>query len=85
MEEVVISSKTDLAKYEKKGFVFSHLVQTPCENRRFSVEAGWKVKVTNDISNFVWDVDYQYYVERTWKLIDFADEESDEISEVNLD
>lgn len=74
MEEVVISSKTDITKYEKKGFVLSHEVETPCEDRRFGIESGWKVKVTNDIKTFDWDIDYQYYIERTWRLIDFADD-----------
>jgi hypothetical protein len=75
MDEVIISSKTDLAKYEKKGYTFSHTVNTPCEDRRFFIEAGWKCKVVNDINDFVWDVDYQYYVDRAWKLINFAEEE----------
>lgn len=74
MDEVIISSKTDISKYEKKGYVLSHEVETPCEDRRFSIESGWKVKVTNDIKDFRWDIDYQYYIERTWKLIDFADD-----------
>lgn len=77
MEEVIISSKTDIAKYEKKGFIFSHEVETPCEDRRFVIESGWKVKVTNDIKDFDWDIDYQYYIEKTWKLIEFADEDGD--------
>lgn len=76
MDEVVISSKTDIAKYQKKGYTFSHTIETPCEDRRFAVEAGWKCKVCNDINDFSWDIDYQYYIERTWKLIDFADEDS---------
>jgi hypothetical protein len=78
MDEVVISSKTDIAKYEKKGYTFSHTVNTPCEDRRFFIEAGWKCKVVNDINHFEWDVDYDYYVERAWKLIQFADENSSE-------
>jgi len=82
MDEVTISSKPDIAKYKNKGYTFSHSVETPCEDRRFSVEAGWKCKVTNDINDFDWDIDYQYYIERTWKLVDFTDgdenvEESD--------
>jgi hypothetical protein len=78
MDEVTISSKTDIDKYRKKGYVFSHNVETPCPDRRFDIEAGWKCKVVNDIKQFDWDIDYAYYVERTWKLIDFADEELEE-------
>jgi len=75
LDEVVISSKTDIAKYEKKGYTFSHTVETPCPDRRLGIEAGWKCKVTNDMDNFDWDINYLYYIERAWKLIDFADEE----------
>lgn len=71
-EEVVISTKTDINKYEKKGYQFIKDVETPCPERRFNIEAGWKVKVTNDIEEFDWDIDYDYYIERTWKLIQFA-------------
>lgn len=74
MDEVTISSKTDIAKYEKKGYTFSHFIKTPCSDRRFEIEAGWKCKVTNDIKHFAWDIDYAYYVERAWKLINFIDD-----------
>lgn len=74
MDEVTISSKTDIAKYEKKGYALSHKVNTPCEDRRFEIEAGWKCKVTNDISQFDWDIDYEYYIDRVWKLINFIDD-----------
>jgi len=36
--------------------------------------------VVNDIDLFEWDVDYDYYVQRAWKLINFAEENSDEES-----
>lgn len=77
MDEVVISSKTDIAKYEKKGYTLSHLTTTPCDDRRFEIEAGWKCRVTNDINLFEWDINYQYYIERVWKLINFIDGDSE--------
>lgn len=78
MESVIISSKTDIARYAKKGYVFEKEVETKCPDRRLSIESGWKCKVTNDIKDFDWDIDYQYYIDRTWKLVNFADESSDE-------
>lgn len=85
MDSVTISKKPDIAKYQKKGYVFEKMVQTPCEDRRLSIEAGWKCKVTNNIKDFDWDINYQYYIERTWKLIDFADSElEDEDEELNI-
>jgi hypothetical protein len=79
MEEVVISSKTDIAKYSKKGYTYSHSVQTKSDDRRFFIEAGWKCKVANDMDSFAWDVDYNYYVERTWKLINFAEDDDSSV------
>ena len=75
LDEVVISSKGDISKYSKKGYVLDREVEVPCEDRRFNIEAGWKCKVTNDIKNFAWDIDYQYYIDRVWKLVNFVDED----------
>ncbi len=75
MDEVVISSKGDIAKYEKKGYRFARSIETICPERRLAIEAGWKCKVTNDMSEFDWDIDYRYYIERTWKLVNFADDQ----------
>lgn len=72
LDEVIISTKTEISKYEKKGYEYTRDVETPCPDRRFDIESGWKVKVTNDIKVFDWDIDYDYYIERTWKLIQFA-------------
>jgi hypothetical protein len=80
MDTVTISSKTDVSKYEKKGYVFDKFIETECPDRRLSIESGWKCKVTNDMKDFDWDIDYQYYIERVWKLVNFAnDEDSDEM------
>jgi hypothetical protein len=83
MDSVTISSKSYLTRYEKKGYVFEKFVETVCPERRLAIEAGWKCKVTNDMSAFDWDIDYKYYIDRTWKLVNFADgEESEVVDEV---
>lgn len=74
-DEVVISTKTDINKYVKKGYEYVRDVETRCPDRRLGIEKGWNVKVTNDIKNFDWDINYDYYIERTWKLIQFAMED----------
>lgn len=74
MDEVIISAKSDIARYSKNGYSYVKDIQTKSPDRRFNIEAGWKVKVTNDIDNFNWDIDYDYYIQRTWKLIQFAEE-----------
>jgi hypothetical protein len=82
MTEVVISSKTDIDKYQKKGYVFSHTVKTPSPDRRLFIEEGWKCKVTNDITKFEWDINYDYYVQRAWKLINFIDDGDELIEQI---
>jgi hypothetical protein len=79
MDSVTISSKTDITKYEKNGYVFDKFIETECPDRRLSIEAGWKCKVTNDMKDFDWDIDYQYYIERVWKLVNFANDEDAEV------
>lgn len=37
--------------------------------RRLSIDAEWNVQPCNDISEFNWDIDYDYYIENTKKLI----------------
>jgi len=85
MDSVVISSKPDINRYSKKGYVFSKEIETNCPDRRFMIEAGWKCKVTNDIKAFDWDIDYKYYIDRTWKLVNFADGEDNEDLEESID
>lgn len=72
LDEVLISTKGDITKYTKKGYEYVEDVEVSCPERRLGIEAGWKVKVTNDITDFDWDIDYDYYIEKTWKLIEFA-------------
>lgn len=39
------------------------------DDRELSIESGWLVTPCNDINNFEWDVDYDYYVSEAEKLI----------------
>jgi hypothetical protein len=38
-------------------------------DRRLSVESGWAMKVCNNIKDFSYDIDYDYYVEAAKKLL----------------
>lgn len=49
------------------------------EWRRLSIDSEWKVKTCNDISDFKWDIDYQYYITEARKLIDPLLSESTEL------
>lgn len=39
------------------------------EERRLGIDIEWKVKPCNNMSEFKWDIDYDYYIENTKKLI----------------
>ncbi|AWD93193.1 hypothetical protein AB9_087 [Acinetobacter phage vB_AbaM_B9] len=41
------------------------------EDRRMSIESGIKVKTCNDINDFSWDINYDYYIEQADKLLEF--------------
>jgi len=40
------------------------------EERRIGIDADWNVKVCNNINDFDWDIDYNYYFQEAKKLID---------------
>ena len=40
------------------------------EERRIGIDTDWNVKVCNNINEFNWDVDYNYYFNEAKKLID---------------
>jgi hypothetical protein len=39
------------------------------DERRLSIESDWNVKTCNDIKDFRWDLDYDYYVNEAEKLV----------------
>lgn len=40
------------------------------EERRIGIDTDWNVKTCNNISEFSWDINYDYYIEEARKLID---------------
>lgn len=40
------------------------------DERRMGIDKGWNVKVCNDINQFEWDVNYDYYIQEAKKLVD---------------
>ena len=37
--------------------------------RRIGIDVEWNVAVCNNIDDFKWDVDYNYYIEEAKKLV----------------
>ena len=44
------------------------------EERRLSIDKEWNVTPCNDMDNFKWGIDYEYYFEQTKKLIEIFEE-----------
>lgn len=42
--------------------------------RRLGVDTSWSVKTCNDIADFKWDIDYNYYINEARKLINDVSE-----------
>lgn len=40
------------------------------EERRLSIDKEWNVKTCNNINDFEWDVNYEYYIQEARKLVD---------------
>lgn len=40
------------------------------EWRRMNLESGWKVKTCNNMKDFTWDIDYEYYIQEAKKLVE---------------
>lgn len=40
------------------------------DERRIGIDKEWDVKVCNDIKEFSWDIDYDYYIKETEKLVE---------------
>lgn len=48
------------------------------EDRRNGICVGRKVKICNNIVDFDWDIDYDYYIEQANKLLDVFGSEDEE-------
>lgn len=57
---------------EKAGTLIKIMppIKDKIEDRRSNVCAGKKVKICNNINDFEWDIDYDYYIQEAKKLID---------------
>ena len=45
------------------------------EYRRMAIESDWKVKTCNNMKDFDWDIDYDYYIKEVGKLLEPFDNE----------
>lgn len=69
-EEVHARTKPEITKAERKGMQLIKTIVEPPQERRIGIETGWKVKTCNDIKDFSWDVNYDYYITQAKKLVD---------------
>lgn len=47
-------------------------VKNKTEDRRIGICVGETVKICNDIDDFKWDIDYDYYIKEALKLTDLS-------------
>ena len=59
----------------------SQLEEGKTDERRIGLEAAWKVKPCNNMKDFSWNIDYDYYVSEAQKLASLVPEESQEEDE----
>ena len=69
-EMVVTENKTDYEKFLRKGYEKQEEVLLKNPERRIGVNAGVKVKVCNDINDYIGDIDYDFYIDECRKLVD---------------
>ena len=43
--------------------------------KQLGIDTEWKIKVCNDMDNFQWDIDYDYYIKEVNKLLEPFKEE----------
>lgn len=71
-EELVLKTKTEYTRYEKKGYKFIEDVELPKEERRIGINTGQKVTVCNDMVNVTDNINYQYYINEAEKLCELS-------------
>lgn len=50
------------------------------EERRLSIDSEWEVNTCNDVKDFEWDVNYEYYISKAKELIEAVDIDASEVS-----
>jgi len=68
---------------EKKGYVAKRTEDVPAEERRLGIHPDRLVSVCNNIRNFRWNIDYDFYFQMAQKLLLTSDCEGDMMPEVD--
>lgn len=50
------------------------------EERRLSIDSEWEVNTCNNVKDFEWDVNYEYYISKAKELIEAVDTDASEVS-----
>lgn len=69
-DEITTSKGVEETKAKRNGYVFVEDIELPPEERRIGIDTKWKVKVCNDIHEFDGDINYDYYIAESKKLVD---------------
>ena len=71
-------NKTEEKKFEKLNYKFMGEKEVKQPPRRIGIDTGWNVVPCNDIKKFSNDINYDYYIEQTNKLVDLCISSTDE-------
>jgi len=55
---------------EKLVKIMPPLPKKPDEERRIGIDQSWEVKTCNNILDFKWDINYDYYISEAKKLVE---------------
>lgn len=69
-EEFEAKTKPQNAKAVSKNWPVLRQYHEAPTDRKIGIETGWKVKVCNKITDFSWDINYEYYIREAKKLVD---------------
>lgn len=69
-EEFEAKTKPQNAKAVSKNWPVLRQYREAPTDRKIGIETGWKVKVCNKITDFSWDINYEYYIREAKKLVD---------------
>ena len=68
--EFEAKTKPQNAKALSKNWPVLRQYRENPSDRKIGIETGWKVKVCNNVKDFTWDINYEYYIREAKKLVD---------------
>lgn len=75
--EYVADTKAKLDRALTKNLPLVREIAEDPQERRIGIQTGWLVKTCNNMKDFDGDINFNYYISESKKLVEFNDEETD--------